>query len=402
MDTAQFSEDSGHTGTSSALLLLEEAYPTKYWLAALPLLAGSSYDFTFATLHGRRALHDAAENLGMRSAWLDCSNSRHYPKAVRNLSKILRREQPSILHLNESIQASLGGIASKMSGVGVRIFHRHHLRIEGTHRLHTYVATKLSHMTMAVSQSVADQALREGADPDHVRVAHNGVAHPREVSREETEAIKNRLGIPSHHAVIVTIGLLREEKGQGTLLQAVSQLFDKDETASISVVLVGSEPHRVRDPDATEGAYARNLRAEAAHLGDRVHFVEHQIDTAPWFAIADIVAVPSSTETFGLVAAEAMASKCAIIGSDVDGLREVITNDETGSTVPAQDHRALAGAISRLLDDPALRRRYANAAYERYFERFTIEAMVGRWLDIYREATEIAAERSLGRKRRFR
>lgn len=367
------------------LLLLEEAYPTKYWLGSLPLLGASPIDFTFATLHGRRELHDAAEGLGMKTVWLDCRSSLDYPLAVARLTRLMRRERFGILHLNESIQAALGGIASQLSSTGIRIFHRHHLRIEGSHRLYSWLATKSSHVTMGVSHAVARQAMSEGADPLSVKVAHNGVPEPRDVSAMEIAAIKRELDIPMHHLVVLTLGVLRPEKGQGDLLRAIPHL--REHHASFTAVVVGSEPHRVRDPKAAPGQYASELRSLAARIGGSVRFVDHQADTAPWFAAADVVVVPSHTETFGLVAAEAMAAAKPVVSSDAAGLREIVEHGVTGSVVGVGEPRSLAASVAAMLQSSHLRAQYGAEGRSRYLERFTLQAMVARWIEVYSEAT---------------
>lgn len=373
------------------LLLLEEAYPTKYWLGSLPLLGASPIDFTFATLHGRRELHEAAERAGMKTMWLGCRSSLDYPSAISRLTKLIRTEKFDILHLNESIQAALGGIASRWARSGIRIFHRHHLRIEGTHRLYSSLATRTSHLTMAVSQAVADEALREGTRPSTVRVAYNGVPEPRSVSSGEAPAIKRSLGTPDNHALVLMLGLLRPEKGQASLLKAVPHLLDQ--CSNFTIAIVGSEPERVRNPRAPLGEYALELRSLAAQVGGSVRFVDHQTDTAPWFAAADVVVVPSHTEAFGLVAAEAMATGRPVVCTGVGGLPEIVTDDETGLVVPNLDPQGLAAAIFRLLSQPRLRADYGKAGRARYRAHFTLNAMVRRWIEVYAESVRSSKTR---------
>lgn len=381
------------------LILLEEAYPTKYWLGSLPLLGESPIDFTFATLHERRDLHEAAERLGMRTVWLECRSSLDYPRAIAKLTGLMRTDAFDILHLNESIQAALGGIASLLSRTGVRVFHRHHLRIEGSHRLYSWLGTKTSHVTMAVSRAVAEQAISEGADPSTVKIAHNGVPEPREVSDKERAAIRAGLNIPEGHSVILMLGLLRSEKGQADLLRAIPHLTERHH--SFTLVIVGSEPHRVRDPQAAPGEHMTELRSLATRVGGSVRFVDHQPDTAPWFATADIVVVPSRTETFGLVAAEAMASVKPVVCTDAGGLPEIVIDGVTGSVVPTGAPEALAASVAELLERPTLRAEYGAAGRRRFLEHFTLQAMVNRWIDVYFEAGKNSGMRPSWTKRRF-
>lgn len=92
------------------------------------------------------------------------------------------------------------------------------------------------------------------------------------------------------------------------------------------------------------------------------------------FRRAAAVLVPSrSPETFGLIGPEAMRHATPVIATTVGGMGEWLENEVTGLAVPSNDPTALAGAIERLLTDPALRQRLGETGRERYFARFTPE-----------------------------
>jgi D-inositol-3-phosphate glycosyltransferase len=84
-----------------------------------------------------------------------------------------------------------------------------------------------------------------------------------------------------------------------------------------------------------------------------------------WYAAADLCAVPSLTESFGLVALESMACGTPVVATRVGGLQTVVQHGQSGLLVPAGDHRALAEAIERVLTDERLRLHLAHGARER-------------------------------------
>jgi glycosyltransferase involved in cell wall biosynthesis len=87
---------------------------------------------------------------------------------------------------------------------------------------------------------------------------------------------------------------------------------------------------------------------------------------------AEVAVVPSLYEGFSLPAIEAMACGVAVVATTGGALPEVVGVDgETGLLVAPDDPGALAGAIARLLDDPALRSRLGAAGRERVINRFT-------------------------------
>ena len=90
-----------------------------------------------------------------------------------------------------------------------------------------------------------------------------------------------------------------------------------------------------------------------------------------WIAAADVVAVPSRWESFGIFALEAMATGAAVVATDIPGLRETVGN--VGRYVPADDPQALGRAIAALLADPDARSRIGQLAAQRA-RQFTAES----------------------------
>src|SRR5262249_34149894 len=95
---------------------------------------------------------------------------------------------------------------------------------------------------------------------------------------------------------------------------------------------------------------------------------------ARYYAAADLCAVPSLTESFGLVALEAMACGTPVVGTRVGGLQMLIQDGESGLLVPAGDYQALAEAIAQVLTDPRLRMHLAHGARDRA-EHFTWQSV---------------------------
>jgi glycosyltransferase involved in cell wall biosynthesis len=172
--------------------------------------------------------------------------------------------------------------------------------------------------------------------------------------------------------LVLGVGRLVYYKGFDYLVRAMR-------TVDGRLVLLGDGPLR--------GA----LQGLAAELGvaDRVAFPGSVPELAPWYHAADVFALPAvaRSEAFGLVQLEAMAAGTPVVNTRLDsGVPFVSRDGETGITVPPADADALAAALSRLLDDAALRGRYGEAARERVRREFSLEQMVARTLAVYREA----------------
>ena len=88
-------------------------------------------------------------------------------------------------------------------------------------------------------------------------------------------------------------------------------------------------------------------------------------------------------EILGLVLLEAMACETPVVCTSVGGMPELVPHDETGLVVPPGDSAALGEAVERLLDDPALARRYGEAGRRRVLARFTWRSVAERCLLAY-------------------
>ena len=175
--------------------------------------------------------------------------------------------------------------------------------------------------------------------------------------------------------LLLFVGRLRHYKGVDVLIEAMQQLPDA------TALIVGIGPFAA----AWQGA------AQAAGVGERVHFLGDQPDAAlpGLYHAADIFVLPSTNraETFGIVQSEAMACGCPLVCTELGtGTSYVNQHEVTGLVVPPNDAPALAAALRRLLDDPPLRQRMGEAGRRRSQAEFSIDAMLNRTLEMYTEA----------------
>ena len=106
-------------------------------------------------------------------------------------------------------------------------------------------------------------------------------------------------------------------------------------------------------------------------------------DVRAVLSAADIHAMPSRWEGFGLSAAEAMAAGLPVVATDVGGLREVVADGETGLLVRPGDPFALAEAIETLARDADLRRRLGEAGRRRVARKYPVDAGVAAHERLY-------------------
>jgi L-malate glycosyltransferase len=126
-------------------------------------------------------------------------------------------------------------------------------------------------------------------------------------------------------------------------------------------------------------------RARALDLTSHVTFVGEQDQVLPLLSISDVFLLPSSQESFGLAALEAMSCEVPVIASRVGGLPEVIAHGATGFLHAPDDLDGMARSATMVLSDGKLHRRIASAARRTVHERFCDEKIVPLYEAYYEE-----------------
>ncbi|MFE3192183.1 D-inositol-3-phosphate glycosyltransferase [Nocardia sp. NPDC059240] len=193
-----------------------------------------------------------------------------------------------------------------------------------------------------------------GADPAHIDVALPGADLNRYQPGDKLAA-RIELGLPAHERIVAFIGRIQPLKAPDVLVRAAAQVLAEEAARPtaperpLRVVIVGGPSGSgLKKPEA--------LIELAAALGisDRVTFLPPQPAhrLVQVYRAADLVAVPSYNESFGLVAIEAQASGTPVIAADVGGLSTAVHDGVTGLLVPGHETGTWAAALHSLLDDP--------------------------------------------------
>ena len=188
--------------------------------------------------------------------------------------------------------------------------------------------------------------------------------------------------------LILFVGRIEQIKGIDVLLRALGLLFFRhpELRSDVCLLVVGGALDPGDDAPETEKIQELRRLVHQHRMEANVSFVgsRDQETLALYYAAADVCAVPSLTESFGLVALEAMACGTPVVGTRVGGLQKLIEHGESGLLVPAGDYQALAEAIAQVLTDPRLRMHLAHGARDRA-EHYTWQSVGDKIEALYAE-----------------
>ncbi|ALV62898.1 Glycosyltransferase [Thermococcus sp. 2319x1] len=228
----------------------------------------------------------------------------------------------------------------------------------------------LKHPHRIIAVSKAAKAFIEHFTDVPISVVPNGVDDKRFFPAKSKDKIKAKFGLEGN--VVLYVSRMSYRKGPHVLLNAFSKIEDG------TLVMVGN------------GEMLPFLKAQAKFLGieDRVVFMGYVPDDIlpEVFRMADIFVLPSvSSEAFGIVILEAMASGIPVIATNVGGIPEVVKENEAGLLVPPGNELELRKTIQKLLKDEELRRWYGNNGRKAVEEKYSWDKVVVEIEKIYEE-----------------
>jgi glycosyltransferase involved in cell wall biosynthesis len=227
---------------------------------------------------------------------------------------------------------------------------------------------------VAISEFVAGTLRDGGCDPDRIHVVLNGIDLSRWSPGRDRATTRAAIGVDGTTPIVMTVCRLFRSKGVTELVQAMDDL--RDDVPDALLLVVGQE---------MEAGYLDELRTmvRAAGLAERVRFLGLRDDVPALMAAADVFAMPSRWEPFGLVYAEAMAMALPVVALDNGGTVEVVDDGVTGLLSAPDDAPALAANLRTLLSDPARRTEFGRRGRERVEQRFTTRRMADDTADVY-------------------
>lgn len=319
---------------------------------------------------------------------------------ARRLAAICRAEAVDILHARSRAPAWSALLAARRAGIAFVTTYHGAYRQAGT--LKALYNSSMTRADAIIANSAWTRELilaREPRAAGRVRVIHRGTDfagfNRAAIAPDRIAALRAAWGVPADARLIVNLARVTRWKGQLELVDAVRRLAIAPRFADVRLVLAGDAQGRDGYVAEVEAAIA------AAGLADRARLVGHCADPAAAMATADVAVVASiEPEAFGRAAVEAQALETPVVVTDLGAVGETVIGAApgardmpdapdarfTGWKVAPGDSSAMADAIAAALDlAPAARAALGARARHHVTTRFSLAAMTGATLALYRE-----------------
>lgn len=339
--------------------------------AQVPSLVG-----VFQNLHvPENQVPELLEQAGVRVVRIPCKG-RFDSQATSRICEIVEAEKIGLLHTHGYKADIFGYFAAKRLEIPIlatcHLWTRHNLAIRVYEFLDRQILKNFD-AVVAVSQRIADEAIRSGIARDQLSVIDNGINLEPFTSAKAT--LVNELGAAGE-TIIGMVGRLVEQKGIRHFLAAAR--LAADTFPNLKFVIVGDGPDRAE------------MERLAASLGiaDRVIFAGARSDMPGVYASFDIFVLPSLDEGLPMALLEAMASGKPCIATSVGAIPSVIMDSQNGLLVKPGDDRALFEALRKYIDRQEWGGTVAENGRTTVRERFSSLEMTRKYLRVYQKLSQ--------------
>jgi len=291
--------------------------------------------------------------------------------SVWALARLLCEQGIDIVHCHKGKARSLALLAGLLVRIPVLVLNRGvSFPLDRWNRLG--YATRRVTAVVAVCESIRRRLVAAGVPAAKIEVIYSGTDLGRFHPQVDGSAIRRALALAPGHALVTQVGI-RSWRGNDDVLEAMARVHR--EAPHARLLLVGAPPPRI--PILLEKARTHGLAGLVSVLG-------HREDIPEILAASDVV-VDASYAGLGLTGSlrEALAVETPVIGTNLEGMPELILDGETGLLVPPRNPDALAQALLRVLENPARAKAMARAGRKRVEALFSLATKLDRTEALY-------------------
>ena len=303
-------------------------------------------------------------------------HSRFDPMLSLRMADVIRKDPPQIVHTHLFKSDFHGRFAARLSGVPVVLSTLHSCNDWARNPFFgfTYgMTTRFADRIIAVAEEVRDYAISHfHLASSRILTITNGVdIHRFENKKEAALNLRAELGIAPDAPLVGIVARLDPPKDHETFLRAAALV--KKTAPDVRFAIVGDGPLR------------ESLMKLTADLGlDReVVFCGRRNDIPTVMNALDILVLSSVYEGLPMALLEGMAASRPVVSTAVGGIKGLVVDGQTGLLVPPSDPKAIADACLRLVSDSDLRRCLGQAGYERVKEKYSLDEMYSKTVELY-------------------
>ncbi len=292
-----------------------------------------------------------------------------------NLRRLLRQEQVDILNTHSSLDSWVGFLAWLTLGKTVKLLRTRHLSTLVAANWRNRRLYQAPAAVITTSQGIAELLHeRLGVPRPRLHAIPTGISLTEFAPRPPDPDLAARLHLPPGIFVFGTVSVLRSWKGHLYILEAFRQVLDEGRKAIL--VIVGDGPYRPVIED----------KIKELGLTEQVRLTGHQDKVPEWLALMDgFIQASYANEGVPQALLQALAMGKPVVATATGGIPEVIVPAETGLLSPPRDSRALAGAMSRLMEDGSLREKFSRRGPQAAASRHSLEKMADALEALYAE-----------------
>ncbi len=316
-----------------------------------------------------------SSELAFATIGLNCAKSAAgFLQGILKVRELVTSFRPDVVHSHMYHANIIARMVRVVAHVPRLICTAHSNNEGGAIRMLAYRLTNfLANVTTNVSRGAVEAFEKKGAIKQGAMISvPNGIDTEKFKFSESSRSVLRKVeGIKEDEKIILAVGRLVEAKNYAGLLSAFGAVCQFDTNTILWIV--------------GDGELRNELLSLCSHLGiaHRVKFWGMRRDVETFYSAADVYALSSAWEGFGLVVAEAMAAERVVVATDCGGVKEVIGDE--GILVALGNSEELAVALKRALElDAAEARLLGKRARERVNNIYSIDRVVARWLQLYR------------------
>ena len=300
--------------------------------------------------------------------------------AAHRLGRIMKAHSSNLCVVGASKHLSLALLARKLAvpDLAVIFYQQLHASRKKKDPFHNRVYRNLDGavvLTQRLKDSLAERTL---LPKEKIRVIPYGIeVDTFSPGKHDKKECRKLFHLPEDRLLVGLVGRIEEAKGQAVAIEA----FAKANLPHAMLVICGA-------PQTKD--YLEHLKRRTAELkmDASVRFLPFTTEIPALMNAFDMTLLPSMGETFGLVVIEAMAAGIPVIGTDAEGVPEIIRPDENGMLVPPGDTDALASALRLLAEDRRLRHRLGAQARQDATEKYEYDGQTEKFFDFCRRVYE--------------